>query len=55
MALYDYTAQQPDELGFNAGDVIIIVSKEHPDWWKGQLGGKTGIFPSNFVGNPSTS
>ena len=38
VALYDYTAQQDDELGFQRGDVITILSRDHADWWKGELG-----------------
>jgi hypothetical protein len=55
MALYEYIAQQADELGFSAGDIITIISKEHADWWKGQIGDRTGVFPSNFVGNLPTN
>jgi len=50
IALYDYQAQQSDELSFVKGNVITILSKEHPDWWMGELGAQTGIFPANFVG-----
>ena len=50
MALYDYQAQQSDELSFVKGNVISILSKDHPDWWMGELAGNTGIFPANFVG-----
>ena len=50
IALYDYQAQQFDELSFVKGNIISILSKEHPDWWMGELGGQTGIFPANFVG-----
>jgi len=50
IALYDYQAQQSDELSFVKGDVITILSKDHPDWWMGELDGHTGIFPANFVG-----
>ena len=51
VALFDYQSQQEDELGFMKGDVITIISKDHVDWWKGEFNGKTGIFPSNFVGS----
>ena len=50
IALYDYQAQQSDELSFVKGNVITVLSKDHPDWWMGELGGNTGIFPANFVG-----
>jgi len=50
VALYDYQAQQSDELSFVKGNVIAVLSKDHPDWWMGELAGNTGIFPANFVG-----
>ena len=50
IALYDYQAQQSDELSFVKGNVITVLSKDHPDWWMGELAGNTGIFPANFVG-----
>ncbi|OQV19214.1 Intersectin-2 [Hypsibius exemplaris] len=49
IALYDYVAQNSDELSFKKNDVIIIVSKEDVNWWKGVLNGKQGILPSNYV------
>jgi len=47
--LYDYQAQLPNELSFNAGDIIKVIKIANKDWWDGELNGKTGIFPSNYV------
>jgi hypothetical protein len=47
-ALYNYTAQENDELTLRKGDIITIV-KEHPDWWEGELNGRVGVFPANYV------
>jgi len=47
-ALYNYTAQEGDELTLRKGDIITII-KEHPDWWEGELNGKVGVFPANYV------
>ncbi|XP_065226196.1 intersectin-2 isoform X2 [Planococcus citri] len=49
IALYKYTALNPDELSFDKDDVIKMIAKEEPDWWKGELNGKVGLFPSNYV------
>lgn len=48
---FAYSPQNDDELQLNVGDIIAIVSKEAQDigWWKGEIGGKTGMFPDNFV------
>ena len=48
-AIYTYVAQYEDELSFEEGDVITVLSKDEADWWKGELNGKSGVFPSNYV------
>lgn len=48
-ALYDYTAREPDDLEFKAGDIITVTESIHKDWWKGSLAGKIGVFPVNYV------
>ena len=48
-ATFDYTGQQDDELTFVEGDKIKLVSKEDDSWWKGELNGKVGVFPSTYV------
>ncbi|NXA10354.1 NCF2 factor, partial [Sapayoa aenigma] len=49
VAQYSYEATQPEDLAFQAGDVILVLSKVNEDWLEGQCNGKTGIFPSAFV------
>ncbi|XP_032235315.1 SH3 domain-containing kinase-binding protein 1 [Nematostella vectensis] len=49
---YDYEQQNEDELELKVGDIITIVKKEvfdTPGWMEGELDGKTGLFPDNFV------
>ncbi|KAJ2806238.1 ESCRT-0 subunit protein hse1, partial [Coemansia furcata] len=48
-ALFDFTATEQGELGFFKGDVIDVLDQKYRDWWKGELRGKSGIFPANFV------
>ena len=52
-ALYDYEAQSPDELSFQAGQLIQILCKEHDGvddgFWEGLVDGRTGVFPSLVV------
>lgn len=49
--IYPYKPTNDDELELKEGDVITILSKDLPDlgWWKGELKGKVGVFPDNFV------
>ncbi|KAI9295990.1 DUF500-domain-containing protein [Neoconidiobolus thromboides FSU 785] len=51
VALYDYHSDQAQDLSFNRGDVITIIKKTESqnDWWKGELHGKQGDFPANYV------
>ncbi|KAL3276021.1 hypothetical protein HHI36_020751 [Cryptolaemus montrouzieri] len=51
-ALYDYTAQRPNELSFCEGAIITNVTKpvNSLGWWKGDYGGmKQKFFPDNYV------
>ncbi|KJE97959.1 hypothetical protein, variant [Capsaspora owczarzaki ATCC 30864] len=49
IAQFPYTAGNDDELSFNPDDVILLVNKQDDDWWEGELNGKVGLFPSNYV------
>lgn len=40
-ALYNCVADNPDELTFSEGDVIIVDGEEDQEWWVSQ-GGATG-------------
>lgn len=48
-ALYDYTAQEADELTFKENDIITLISKKEDGWWTGTLDGKKGVFPANVI------
>uniref|UniRef100_A0A1Q3EX73 Putative sh3 domain-containing kinase-binding protein 1 n=1 Tax=Culex tarsalis TaxID=7177 RepID=A0A1Q3EX73_CULTA len=49
--LFAYAPANDDELKLGEGDIITILSKDLPDkgWWKGELRGRVGVFPDNFV------
>ncbi|CEI40711.1 SH3 domain-containing protein [Fusarium venenatum] len=51
VAVYNFDADQPGDLGFKKGDVITVLKRTESenDWWTGQIGTRTGIFPSNYV------
>lgn len=48
-ALYTFEPTEPGELPFEKGDIIKVVDRGYKDWWRGQLKGRTGIFPVNYV------
>ncbi|XP_029383264.1 src kinase-associated phosphoprotein 1 [Echeneis naucrates] len=49
--LWDCVADEPDELAFQRGDLIYIISKEYNihGWWVGELNGTVGIVPKDFL------
>lgn len=51
IAKFTFEADQPGDLGFKKGEVITIVKRTEnaEDWWTGRIGGREGIFPSNYV------
>ncbi|XP_041759607.1 SH3 domain-containing kinase-binding protein 1-like isoform X2 [Coregonus clupeaformis] len=49
--MFDYAALTEDELNLKKGDIVTIITKETEDdgWWEGELNGRRGFFPDNFV------
>ncbi|XP_057698653.1 proto-oncogene vav-like isoform X2 [Corythoichthys intestinalis] len=49
-ARYDFSARDRSELSLREGDTIRILSRKgHSGWWKGEVYGKVGFFPANYV------
>ncbi|XP_068593518.1 proto-oncogene vav-like isoform X3 [Cebidichthys violaceus] len=49
-ARYDFSARDRSELSLREGDTIKILSKKgHNGWWKGEVYGRVGFFPANYV------
>ncbi|KAF9000640.1 hypothetical protein BDQ17DRAFT_1281814 [Cyathus striatus] len=46
---YNEEGSERDDLSFQAGNVIEVLSTMNPDWWTGRYNGREGIFPSNYV------
>lgn len=46
---FDYQAQHDDELTITVGEIITNIRKEDGGWWEGQINGRRGLFPDNFV------
>ncbi|XP_069802246.1 SH3 domain-containing kinase-binding protein 1 isoform X2 [Dendropsophus ebraccatus] len=49
--LFPYEALNEDELTIREGDIVIVVNKDCVDvgWWEGEINGRRGVFPDNFV------
>lgn len=56
-ALHGFEGQSVHELSFSAGVSILLLRRIDENWLEGQLDGKVGIFPANYVkiqlGSPS--
>ncbi|KAK6168827.1 hypothetical protein SNE40_020001 [Patella caerulea] len=46
---YEYESVQDDELSLKVGNVVKNISQAEDGWMKGELDGKKGVFPENFV------
>jgi hypothetical protein len=47
-ATFDYVATESGELSIRKGDIINVIERDETGWWKGELKGLVGFFPSNF-------
>uniref|UniRef100_UPI00398F11E5 arf-GAP with SH3 domain, ANK repeat and PH domain-containing protein 2-like isoform X2 n=1 Tax=Pristiophorus japonicus TaxID=55135 RepID=UPI00398F11E5 len=51
-AILDCSADNPDELTFTKGEVIVVTGEEDSFWWVGHIEGdksRTGAFPVDYV------
>lgn len=48
-ALYEFEADEPGELAFVVGEVIITTEKINNDWMSGKIGDREGLFPLSLV------
>lgn len=49
VAMYNLQSNEPDELSFNKGDIIVVLDQVYRDWWRGITHGRIGLFPQNYV------
>ncbi|PRP79992.1 hypothetical protein PROFUN_12279 [Planoprotostelium fungivorum] len=47
-ALYEFEAENPDELSFGVGATIEVI-KQEGEWWIGSYQGREGMFPATYV------
>ena len=47
--LYGRLAKDDDELTIKEGEIIENVIENDGGWWEGEISGKRGLFPDNYV------
>ncbi|KAK6462341.1 hypothetical protein DFJ63DRAFT_153153 [Scheffersomyces coipomensis] len=48
-SIFEYKSEFEDDLTFPIGKIITVIEVEDDEWFSGELDGKTGMFPKNFV------
>ena len=50
-AIFAYKSEAPDELAFEANEIITLDTSKSVDsgWSYGRIGDRAGMFPSNYV------
>lgn len=48
-ALYDFEAENDEELDFKEGDIIKLLARLDDNWLQGELNGRQGRFPVSYI------
>ncbi|XP_030620992.1 proline-serine-threonine phosphatase-interacting protein 1b [Chanos chanos] len=49
MVIYDYTAQDNDELSITKGEFLVVTDKGEDGWWTAHKGNMVGLVPGTYL------
>lgn len=54
ITMYNYAAQNVDELSFDKNVILVLIDKNEPEWWMGRnlSTSQEGLFPVNYIRRP---
>ena len=48
-AMFEYVGTTETELDLAEGDVVTVLKQDPSGWWQGEVDGRIGWFPFNYV------
>ena len=48
-ALFEYQGTTETELDLRENDVVTVLKQDRSGWWQGEVDGRIGWFPFNYV------